>query len=392
MLTESIREGYDVIIAGARCAGATTGMLLARAGLDVLIVDPLPRGRDTLSTHALMRGGVLQLHRWGLLDRVREAGTPPVRLTTFYYGDKSIPISITPRDGVDALYAPRRTVLDPILVDAAVAAGAHVVHGVSVQDVLRAPDGRIRGVIVAGGSLEPTPVASEMLVGADGGHSRVARLVDAPTEHTGPHRAATSFGYWPDVEVDGYHWYFGRDVAAGAIPTNEHTLVFAAVRPEVFLERRREGLMDLYLSTLRTMAPTLADELSAMPPVRLRSFAGEPGHIRRSVGPGWALVGDAGYFRDPLTAHGITDAFRDAELLARAIAVGTEDAMVGYEETRNTVAKGMMEVTDRIASFDWDYEEVQELHVTLSRQMNVGVDIIRDRFLPQPGQPELAAR
>jgi 2-polyprenyl-6-methoxyphenol hydroxylase-like FAD-dependent oxidoreductase len=194
------------------------------------------------------------------------------------------------------------------------------------------------------------------------------------------------------VEVDGYHWYFGRDVAAGAIPTNEHTLVFAAVRPEVFLERRREGLMDLYLSTLRTMAPTLADELSAMPPVRLRSFAGEPGHIRRSVGPGWALVGDAGYFRDPLTAHGITDAFRDAELLARAIAVGTEDAMVGYEETRNTVAKGMMEVTDRIASFDWDYEEVQELHVTLSRQMNVGVDIIRDRFLPQPGQPELAAR
>ncbi|MCH8254322.1 MAG: FAD-dependent monooxygenase, partial [Gemmatimonadetes bacterium] len=118
------RDRYDVIIAGARCAGASTAMLLARRGLRVLVIDPTSRGSDTLSTHALMRGGVLQLHRWGLLDAIRAAGTPAIPKTSFHYGEETIEVSIKERDGVDALYAPRRTVLDAVLVDAAVAAGA----------------------------------------------------------------------------------------------------------------------------------------------------------------------------------------------------------------------------------------------------------------------------
>ena len=122
-------ERYDVVIAGARCAGASTALLLARAGLRVLVVDPLPRGRDTLSTHALMRGAVLQLHRWGLLDQIQKAGTPALRVTTFDYADETISVPIKARSGVDALYAPRRTVLDPILVEAAEAAGAEAGAG-----------------------------------------------------------------------------------------------------------------------------------------------------------------------------------------------------------------------------------------------------------------------
>ena len=114
----------DVVIVGARAAGAATALLLARAGLRVQVVDRSRYGADTLSTHALLRGAVVQLHRWGLLDRVVAAGTPPIRATSFDYGSGPITLRMKPSHGVDALYAPRRTVLDPILVDAARAAGA----------------------------------------------------------------------------------------------------------------------------------------------------------------------------------------------------------------------------------------------------------------------------
>ena len=117
-------DRYDVVVAGARVAGASTAMLLARQGLRVLVVDPIPATRDVLSTHALMRGAVMQLHRWGLLDAVRAAGTPTIEATTFHYGPDSITVPIKPRDGIDGLFAPRRTVLDPILLEAARSSGA----------------------------------------------------------------------------------------------------------------------------------------------------------------------------------------------------------------------------------------------------------------------------
>ena len=132
-------QRYDAVVVGARCAGAATAMLLARHGLSVLLVDRDRHGADTLSTLALMRAGVLQLHRWGLLDRVRAAGTPPISSTSFIYGDETITVPIKPRDGVDALYAPRRTLLDALLADAASDAGADVVtaRGSSTSSVPR---------------------------------------------------------------------------------------------------------------------------------------------------------------------------------------------------------------------------------------------------------------
>jgi flavin-dependent dehydrogenase len=143
---------YDAVIVGARCAGAATAMLLARRGLSVLVLERARPGTDTLSTHALMRGGVVQLRRWGLLDRLVEAGTPPVRRTSFHYGDETVTVSVKPAAGVDALYAPRRTLLDRVLVDAAVEAGAEVRFGVDVTGVLRHPDGRVGGVVARTGA------------------------------------------------------------------------------------------------------------------------------------------------------------------------------------------------------------------------------------------------
>ena len=180
-----IEPGYDVVIVGARAAGAATAYLLARHGLRVLLVDRSRYGTDTLSTHALMRGGVLQLTRWGLLDEIIAAGTPAVRRTTFRYADDLVPITLKASYGVEALYAPRRTVLDPILVDAAAAAGADVRFGIAVTGVERDRHGTVTGIIGRTRDGEPLRVAARIVVGADGIRSTIADPVDAPFERVG---------------------------------------------------------------------------------------------------------------------------------------------------------------------------------------------------------------
>lgn len=378
MFDPPVRARYDVVIAGARCAGAATALLLARHGLSVLVVDPLPRGRDTLSTHALMRGGILQLERWGLLDDVREAGTPAVRTTTFDYGDETIAVPIKAKHGVDALYAPRRTVLDPILVDAAVAAGADVVHGRAVVDLLRSASGRVEGILTAGAQGPARATRADLVIGADGVRSRVARLLRAPVELGADSAAACIFGYFSGIPREDYRWSFRPGISTGTIPTNggEHC-VFVSVPAERFAGTAGEGLAQAYHELLRNADPELADVLAAATPASpLRAFAGMPGFLRQSSGPGWALVGDAGFFRDPITAHGITDAFRDAELLARAVLLGNDRAITGYQAARDEVARDILRVTDRIASFTWSMEEVKGLHHALNRAMNAGVDLV----------------
>lgn len=370
------RTDYDVVIAGARCAGASTAMLLARRGLRVLVVDPVRYGTDTLSTHALMRGAVLQLHRWGLLDRVRAVGTPPIGSTTFHYEADTTVVQIESKDGVDALFAPRRTVLDPILVDAAVESGAEVVHGQAVVDLLFDSSGRVCGVKAAGSDREVTEVRAALVVGADGIRSRVARLAQADTDYTAPHAACSIYGYWADVPLDGYHWFYSSGASIGTIPTNDHaTCVFALIPGSRFVERRHEGIDALHREALEQVSPELAESVETAGPVgTLRAFAGAPGHLRRATGPGWALVGDAGYFRDPITAHGISDALREAELLALAI---TRGDLTEYQQERDTRVRGLLDVTDRLASFDWDVGQARQHHLELNRQMNAQVDVIR---------------
>lgn len=372
------RSHYDVVIAGARCAGASTAMLLARRGLGVLAVDPGRYGSDTLSTHALMRGAVLQLHRWGLLDAVRASGAAPIRRTTFHYDHETIEVPIKPRDGVDALYAPRRTVLDPLLVDAAGEAGAEVVHGQSVVDLLRDDTGRVRGARVSGPDQRVTDVTADLVIGADGIRSRVARILNAGFDYVAPHSACSVYGYWKDIPLDGYHWFYKPGVSIGTIPTNDNlTCVFALIPQGRFMERRQEGIDTLFAEALASVSPELSNITVAAPPSeKLRAFPGHPGFLRRAVGPGWVLVGDAGYFRDPITAHGITDALREAEIVSRAIADRGESGLEGYQVARDRTVRGLLAVTDRIASFEWSLEEVKEAHLELNRQMKAEVEVL----------------
>ncbi len=373
------RNRYDVVIAGARCAGAATAMLLARRGLQVLVVDPVRYGSDTLSTHALMRGAVLQLHRWGLLDKVRASGAPPIRTTTFHYGDETIEVAIKERDGVDALCAPRRTVLDPILVDAAREAGAEVVYGASVVDLIRDDRGRVRGARISGANRELTDLSAELVIGADGMRSRVARILEAELDYTVPDAACSIYGYWPEVPLEGYHWFYEPGVSIGTIPTNDDVTCVFVLRPQaLFDERRHEGIEALFLEGLGQVSPELAERVAEGSPAgKLRGFAGAPGFLRRASGPGWALVGDAGYFRDPITAHGITDALREAELLSRAVADDGDNGLLEYQVGRDERVRGLLDVTDRISAFDWSLEEVKAHHLQLNREMNAQVDVLR---------------
>ena len=369
--SQAYRTRYDAVIVGARCAGASTAMLLARAGAKVLLVDRQDYGTDTVSTHALMRGGVLQLERWGLLSRLMAAGTPPVRQTTFHYGKEAIRVDIKPDHGLGYLCAPRRTVLDRVLVDAARHAGAEVRHGVSLAELQFGLDGRVTGVTLKHPGGDLVAVGSDVVIGADGRQSLVARLVGARPYVEGTGSSGYVYGYFADMADDGYHWYFEKQAAAGAIPTNDNRhCVFVGVPRERFAGTFRRNLEGGFMRMAAANSPDLRDEIAKARPVgRLRGFAGGAGYLRQSHGPGWALVGDAGYFKDPLTAHGITDALRDAERLSWAVLDGRARAFARYQDERDALSRPLLDVTDAIASFHWDLDEIQDHHVRLSDAM-----------------------
>lgn len=373
-------RSVDVVVVGARVAGAATAMLLARAGRTVLMIDRGEYGTDTLSTHALMRGGVVQLARWNLLQRIIDAGTPPVRSTTFHVGTNSLTVPIKAKYGVDALYAPRRTVLDRVLVDAAREAGTAVHFGTRLTALSRATDGRVDGVVLQDRSGRAVQVHANYVVGADGMRSTVAKLVGAPVYRAARHAAATLYGYWPGLPFNGYNWHYGATSAAGVIPTNDgETLVFAGVPAQRWPEMIAGGRFAAFLRILHEAAPELAEAIRARRERPLTGFAGRAGYFRQSWGRGWALVGDAGYFKDPLTAHGITDAFRDAELLADAIVEGSQAALADYQRCRDEWSSGLFEITDRIASFEWTLGTVGALLESLSREMAEDVKRMVDR-------------
>jgi flavin-dependent dehydrogenase len=219
----------DAVIVGARCAGAATALLLARAGARVLLLDKGVYGSDTLSTHALMRGAVLQLHRWGVLPAIIAAGTPPVHATTFSYTEHDVTVPIEPKAGVDALFAPRRALLDRTLVDAARDSGAEVRYGVRIEDVIRDDRGRVRGVTAVEGGARQR-IEAGIVIGADGLHSTIAERVDAPLVVEGRHATGVLYSYWENLPVDGYYWRFQTGASFGAIPTNDGaTCLFASV-------------------------------------------------------------------------------------------------------------------------------------------------------------------
>lgn len=358
---------YDVIIVGARCAGAAAGLLLAREGAKVLIVDHDEAGADTMSTHALMRAGVMQLQRWGLLDAVVASGAPPIQSATFIYGTERVKVDIRPAYGTEALYAPRRWALDSILAAAAAEAGAQLRYGVSCRGLLQGPDGRVTGVRMRTSAGRIETASADLVIGADGRRSTVARLVEAPTVAEGAHASAVLYGYFAGLGNEGYRWYWDVGAAGGVIPTHEGlSCVFIAAPAHRAGDLRHRSPADL-VAAARAFAPELGRDLrNATPASDLVAFSGQRGRLRRAAGAGWALVGDAGYFKDPLSAHGISDALRDAEILAHSFLTGRVDS---YQPTRDALSREFFQITDRMASCEWTLDELKVLHVALNAAM-----------------------
>ena len=382
---------YDVVVVGSRVAGASTALLLARGGARVALVERAAYGTDTVSTHALMRAGVHQLHRWGLLDEIVATGVPAVRRTTFHYSDgEPVEVAIRSSAGVAALYAPRRHVLDRMLVDAAGAAGVDVRHEAVVTALLRDNTGRVAGVRAADRAGRAFDVPAMITVGADGIRSTVADGAGSAVVRRGRSGSAMLYRYYADLPATGYEWAYGHRAAAGFIPTNEgRTGVFVGTTPCRLRALRRDGTERAFATLLAAAAPRLAERIaSAAPDSRVHGWAGATGFMRRSWGPGWALVGDAGYFKDPITTHGMTDALRDAELLADAIlealagVVPEAVALARYEAIRDTLSSELFDVTERVASYAWGLDEVRSLLRQVSSAMNA--EVRHAQSLPSP--------
>ncbi|WP_426592596.1 NAD(P)/FAD-dependent oxidoreductase [Cellulomonas sp. McL0617] len=377
-------SAYDVVVVGGRVAGASTALLLARAGVHVALLERSRLGSDTVSTHGLMRAGVLQLSRWGLLDDVIRAGTPPVRRTVFSYADGDrVQVSIQPKAGVDALYAPRRNLLDRLLVEAAADAGVDVWHGATVSSLIDGPGRRVGGVSTRSARGAEVTLNATTTVGADGIRSTVAQHVGAPVLTAGRTASAVLYRYVHDLPAAGYEWAYGVGAAAGLIPTNDAaTCVFAATTPARMRRLRRSGSAESAFSTLlAAAAPAFVDRVRAAESASpLRGWAGLPGHVRQAWGPGWALVGDAGYFKDPITAHGMTDALRDAELLADQLIdvlggrVPEALGLAGYQQTRDRLSAHLVAATEEVAAYDWDAHRARALVRRVSSAMSDEVD------------------
>ncbi|WP_432477136.1 NAD(P)/FAD-dependent oxidoreductase [Nocardioides sp. GXQ0305] len=382
-------EDFDVVVVGARVAGASTALLLARAGVRVALVDRGRYGSDTVSTHGLMRAGVLQLHRWGLLDDVVAHGTPAIRRTKFLYahGETTV-VDIRPSPGVPALYAPRRFLLDRLLVDAAAEAGAVVLHEHAVTSVVH-EGRRVAGVRAQDPQGRTVELRGAVTVGADGIRSLVAADTGARIHHRGEAAGAVLYRYVHGLGSDGYEWAYGAGAAAGLIPTNDGlSCVFVGTSPARMRALRSRGSEHAFRCLLGQSFAGLPERVAAAEPVgRLHGWAGVPGHLRQCWGPGWALVGDAGYFKDPITSHGITDALRDAELLSDALleslggGVAEREALAAYQATRDRVSTRLFAATEAVAAYDWGSHDAGRLVREVSAAMGDEVELLQDRPL-----------
>jgi len=346
---------YDVIIVGARCAGSPTGMLLARRGRRVLIVDRSTFPSDILSTHYLQQDATDRLEKWGLIDRLKEAGCRPINKISFQMGD--LTMSPPPPPGRDRIetYCPRRTVLDKILVDAAREAGAEVREGCSMQELIF-EGGRVAGVRLRQGD-QTVEERATIVVGADGIHSKVARAVNAPSYNERPAYTCAYYSYFSGTNLDGAVLCIGENGGVLAFPTNDGLDCIAVGKQAEMFEEYRSDIEGNFMRYLSEISPDMYERVkNGKREERWMGTADTENFFRKPYGPGWALVGDAGYHRDPVTGLGIADAFRDAELLADAIDDGLagrapmEDALAEYERKRNEAATPMYEMTVALAS------------------------------------------
>ena len=356
---------YDAIVVGARCAGAPTAMLLAQKGYRVLMIDRASFPSDTPSTHVIHSPGMAALQRWGLLDQVLASGCPPIGTYSFDFGPFTIAGNPPPCEGVSAAYAPRRTILDKILVDAAASAGAEVRERFTFEELM-VEDGTVVGIRGHGEGGRTVTERARVVIGADGRNSAVARDVGPEQYNEKPTLLWGYYTYWSDLPVGGFEIVVRPDRGWGAAPTNDGLTMLVVGWPFAEAGAYKADVEANYLKTLDA-APEFADRVRAATREDRFTGAGVPNFFRKPFGAGWALVGDAGYTRDPITAQGITDAFRDAQLCSTAVDEALDgrrpfaDAMATYQRTRDTQVTPIFEFTTQLATLEPPPPEMQQL-------------------------------
>ena len=391
----SNRSRHDVVIVGGRVAGAATAMLLARLGHDVVVLDQASFPSDTISTHSIARSGVVQLQRWGLLDAVLDSGAPPIRQVTFHALGESVRRTIRPKAGVDLVVAPRRYVLDAILAAAARQAGAAVRTGVTVTGLQQDRYGRVSGVYGHDRGGAPVDLRARYVVGADGLRSAVARLAGAAINEARPAGGAAQYAYYAGIGWDGIEFFLADRSLAGVFPTHGGQACIWVCTPTAdarAARRRNASRAEAFGDLLARSAPRLAGRLAAASRTSpVQGMLRQPNQLRQAWGPGWALVGDAGYYRDAVTGYGISDAFRDAEFLAVALdqALGAEEAaaLTAYQRQRDRALREIFEITCRLGAYP-----AVPAFIALQKQLSAAIDSEAAALAsrPVPGEHLLA--
>ena len=359
------RDVYDAIVVGARCAGSPLAMLLARKGHKVLVVDRATFPSDTISTHLIHPPGVAALRKWGLLEALLSTGCPPIH--TYHFDMGPFVIAGSPGTAEEPLaYAPRRTVLDTLLVEGAARAGAEVREGFSVEAVVR-EDGRATGIRGHGKGGRAVTESARVVVGADGLHSVVARDVVPEEYHVRPPLQVAYYTYWSGLPMDGrFEGYDREDRSWAAWPTNDGLTLVIAGWPISQFETNKHDIERHYMEAFKR-APAFAARIAAARREERMVGMAVPNFFRKPFGPGWALVGDAGYNKDFITAQGISDAFRDAERCAHALHEAFagersfEDAMTAYQAARDEQVLALYEFTCEFASYTPPTPEKRQL-------------------------------
>jgi 2-polyprenyl-6-methoxyphenol hydroxylase-like FAD-dependent oxidoreductase len=362
---------YDAIIVGARCAGAPTAMLLARKGYRALLVDKATFPSDTISTHIIWPHGAEILDRWGLLDRLAATGCPPVALQLIMdVGPFALKGGVTDTNGGRGGFCPRRTVLDTLLVEAAAAAGAELREGFTVETLLWDGDrvAGIKGHSRTGGTIEER---ATVVIGADGGHSLVAKAVQAPEYDGRPPLATNYYSYYSGFEASDLEQYIRDYQAVGCFPTHGGLTLIAVLWPSSRFREIRTDIEGHVWKALES-TPSVADRLQrATREEKWLGTAGVRNYFRQPFGPGWALVGDAAYDKDPITAQGISDAFVDADGLAAALDEGWSgrrpmgDALAAHQTSRDLRVKPMYDFTCQMATLEPPPPLMQRLFLAL---------------------------
>jgi menaquinone-9 beta-reductase len=322
-------ESFDVIVVGARCAGAPLATMLAHGGLHVCVVDKDGFPSDTLSTHAIQPAGVQVLERIGVLDALLGVAPPMLRGRMVFDEDVVVIDDVVAMTGAPVLSV-RRITLDEILVTAAAEAGAQVRTRTAVTGLVMDRD-RVAGVATAAGELR-----APLVVGADGTRSAVGRMVGAKEYHATPNGRVFMWAYYEADPTNGEMWIGKIDDHAYLVTPTDNGLSLVAACPSI--DRRNEVRADreaVYEAGVREWPELHAGVAGARREGPVYTMANMHGFFRQSAGPGWVLVGDAGHFKDPSPGQGIADALRQAEKLAAAIEValgggsGTPDQILG---------------------------------------------------------------